>query len=209
MKTSVYGMCCFIISVFSIVIVCQVCLANHRVNNLQDNLQEAMESSLNAAMSDRSYSIDTSEELIADVVEGIVVYLDNNAALDVNVKEADVTTGLLSIEVIEHYPTAAGKMQDIKCERTILLEHYSNNLPGSHEITYVVKATDGSGNDVVYKQYTLKESATMIVPKNPTIAGYRFDGWMLDGTSNVLSSTNIKALAIDKDYKFVAKMTKL
>lgn len=209
MKTSVYGMCCFIISIFSIVIVCQVCLANHRVNNLQDNLQEAMESSLNVAMSERSYSIDNAEELIADVIEGIVVYLDNNAALDVNVKEADVQTGLLSIEVIEHYPTAAGGMQDIKCERTILLEHYSNNLPGSHEITYVIKSTDGSGGEIVYKQYTLKDNVTMIVPKNPSINGYRFDGWALDGTNNVLSSASIQALPIDKDYKFVAKMTRL
>ena len=73
----------------------------------------------------------------------------------------------------------------------------------------VVKATDGSGGDVIYKQYTLKENVSMLVPKNPSVNGYRFDGWMLDGTNTVLSSSNIQALSIDKDYKFVAKMTKL
>ena len=127
MKTAMFGCVNFIITVMTIVCVLHVCNFHFRANNLQDNLQGAMEASLRMALyqDDAGYTIENSDELVADVVEGVALYLANESALTVVVNEVNIATGLLSMTITEHYVSPSGKTTDIVCTQTVLLEKYT------------------------------------------------------------------------------------
>lgn len=202
MKTTMFGCICFAITVFTIVIVLNICNDNTRTNNLQDNLQSAMEASLETAMSENSYSINNTEELIADFMQGVALYLDENCSLDVAVKAADTSAGILSVSVTEHYQNQNGTITDITCEKTIILEEYDMDMLGKYMVSYLIK--DVSGNETLYKSYTLTEGSQVIVPVSPSVPGAVFKGWKLEETNTIMSTAQIQSLSLDKDYKFYA-----
>lgn len=198
-----FGCMGFAITIFTIVIVLHISNMNARDNNLQNNLQEAVETSLNTALSEKSYTISDSEELVADVVQGVALYLSNNSELDVIIKKADIATGILSIEIVEHFITTNGNVIDITAEKTIVLEQYETDVAGRYGVSYIVIDTDGS--EIVHKHYNLTEMSPILVPANPRLQGFTFSGWQLDGVGPLLSEAEIKALPLDKSYKFYAK----
>lgn len=196
-----FGIVNFAITVITIVIVLSVCNNHSRSVNLQDNLQEAVESSMETALCRQGYTISNSDELIADVLEGIALYLDDNSSLDVKVKKADLTTGILSIEVVEHYKNTNGDMVDISCEKTVILDHYDTYVANKYNISYMIQTADGT--NVPYKTYQLMDGANMMVPIDPVLDGQTFDGWLLDGDE--ISKDEILALPVNQSYVFVAK----
>lgn len=107
MKTTAFGISSLAITFFTILAVLQLVSGHTRAVNLQDNLQQALESSLETAMnSDRSYTISTNDELIADVLEGIAMRLDDNCELRLEVNEVDKTLGILSVKATAYYMTS-------------------------------------------------------------------------------------------------------
>lgn len=205
MKTTTFGVVSWAITVVTIVIVLFICDNHSRTVNLQDNLQEAVESSLDTALCSRSYTIADADELIADMMEGIAVYLNNADSLDVDVTSVDMNKGILSVRVTEHYKSVAGETSDISCEKTVLLDHYD-----TYNIVYGMYAYDGSF--VGYKTYEFsKASAHMLVPENPNIYGRTFLGWAMqksDGTlTGIMTEDEILDLPIDRDYTFIAQFS--
>lgn len=208
MKTASFGISCFLITVFTIIGVLQVCNSGARAMNLQDNLQEAMEMSLSTAMDEKSYTIRNKDELVADVVEGIALYLDDNCDIEINVKEADPVTGILSIQATAYYYPAIGaveqpdgtqKLSEVSVERTVILEQYDVEMAGKHSITYYLKDEAS-----VYKQYLLTEGHKIFVPIQPKLSGKTFQGWKLNNRGSVLQKADIEAMTLDKDYEFYA-----
>lgn len=104
MKTTAFGISGLGIVLFTILAVLQLVSGHTRTVNLQDNLQQALESSLETAMdSDRSYTIATNDELVADVLEGIAMRLDDNCELRLEVNEVDKTLGIISVKATAYY----------------------------------------------------------------------------------------------------------
>lgn len=206
MKTATFGIVSFLITVFTIVAVLQVCNTHARSVNLQDNLQEAMETSLATAMDKNSYTIRNKDELVADVIEGVALYLDDNCELQMNVKEVDPVLGILSIELTAYYtPTIGvaannGESSSVTVNRTVILEQYDLEMVGKHKVKYLI--TDVSGNSAIYKSYVFTEGQSIFVPKDPAKPGMRFLGWRYGGRT--YTRAEIQALPLSKDYEFTA-----
>lgn len=203
MKTTIYGIVNWAIMVITIVIVLFICNNHSRSVNLQDNLQEAVESSLNTAMCNKNYTIDDADELIADMIEGIAMYLNDSDKIDVTVKNVDMEKGLLSVVVTEHYTSVKDKVTDISCEKTVLLDRYA-----TYTVTYGMY--DSSNSFVGYKTYEFSKKQSLIVPKDPDyeLTGKVFRTWALkksDGTLVEMTNDEIKVLPSDKDYTFIAQ----
>lgn len=106
MKTTAFGISGLGIVLFTILAVLQLVSGHTRTVNLQDNLQQALESSLETAMnSEKAYTIATNDELVADVLEGIAVRLDDNCELRLEVNEVDKTLGIISVKATAYYMT--------------------------------------------------------------------------------------------------------
>lgn len=194
MKTTMYGVVSFMVSVFTLVAVMTITNFNTRSNNLEDNLQEAMEASLRTARSTKGYDINSSEELIADVIQGVILYLGENSALDVNIRAADISAGIISLELIQYYTNTNGETTPIKTEKTIILEEYTDKFVVNYRL----------GDDAYYKVYTLTSGGTLPIPVSPSLPGKNFLGWKPEGEDVILSSSQVEGLPVDQDYTFYA-----
>lgn len=227
MKTTAFGVSGLAIVIMTIFAVLQLVSGHTRSVNLQDNLQQALESSLETSL-EGDYPIRTDEELVADVLEGLAIRLDDNCELDVTVNAIDRTKGLLSVKVTAYYTTrhqdtngdgiiderdsfvdinqdgkvdATDHVSTVTAERTVLLEEYDVAAIGKHTVVY--EMIDPQGVSAMYKKYVLTDGHHMMIPKNPTT---NFDGyWYLEGRTR-MTPEQIKQLPVDKDYHFTNRI---
>ena len=109
-----------------------------------------------------------------------------------------VTTPTSTEYVIFNYWTVNGVEIDLSTYKI------SQNTKIVADVTYRYK-TEFIVNDEVYNSQivTLNDYATL--PTNPSVSGYDFDGWTLNGIDLVDPTT----IEITKDTQFIAKLTKL
>lgn len=208
MKTAAFGISGLGITVFVFMALLQIVNVDTREVSLRDNLQSAMKASLSTALDARAYTVNDEEELVADVVQGIVLELnDPRAELDIQINAVDRTMGLLSMKVTAHYPSvttgAAREGTSVSVERTVILEHVDTEaVAGSHTVVF----TNPGG--AVVKSYTLtSESQKLPYPSYTPSAGKSFAGWSLNGTryaNNAAGRQSLQNLSLDRDYTFVA-----
>lgn len=140
---------------------------------LQSNLSNAVEESLANAMEEKNYTIADQNEFLADVTENITEVLDTNSTVDVKVMKADLNKGLLSLRVVESFNYVNGKTGSVKCDRTVVFDKRGQDAEDKYDVYYYISADD----DRPYKRYTLLKGDTILVPKEPSRAGYTFEGW--------------------------------
>lgn len=221
MKTTAFGISGFAIVFFTILAVLQLCAGHTRATNLQDNLQQALEASMKTAMdSSKSYAIDSDDELVADILQGIAMRLDDNCELRLEVNELDRNLGILSVKVTAYYMTQNLDTNDngdgtygdgvidendtltdqivseVTAEHTLILEQFDMTTVGKHTITYQMEGDDGAVS--IYKKYTLTKGVKLMVPKDPVS---NFDGhWYLG--DDAYTPAEIKDMDLDQDYTF-------
>lgn len=207
MKTTAFGVSALAIVVMVFVGLLQVVSVDTRAVSLQDTLHGAIEASLDTALNTRAYTIDDKDELVADVVQGVVLELDDpRAELEVQVNEADRTLGIISMKVTGRYPSVSGAGSVVNVERTVILEHAPNApAPGTHTVLFKSPAGDP------VKSYTLTEkSQALPYPGYTAGAGKTFLGWERNGdfyANDAAGKAALQALALDTDYLFTARIS--
>lgn len=224
MKTTAFGISGFAIVFFTILAVLQLCAGHTRATNLQDNLQQALEASMKTAMdSTKSYPIESDDELVADLLQGIAMRLDDNCELRLEVNELDRTLGILSVKVTAYYMTqnqdtnhnSDGTYGDgvidendtfteeitseVTAEHTMILEQFDMTTVGKHTVTYQME--DERGIVSIYKKYNLTKGVNLMAPKDPIS---NFDGHWYIG-SDAYTAAEIKNMTLDQDYVFYNK----
>ena len=153
---------------------------------LQSNLSNAVEESLANAMEEKNYTIADQNEFLADVTENITEALDTNSTVDVKVMKVDLNKGLLSLRVVESFNYVNGKTGSVKCDRTVVFDKRGQDDEDKYDVYYYISADD----DRPYKRYTLLKGDTILIPKEPSRAGYTFEGWKdADGNAPVSDQT--------------------
>lgn len=153
---------------------------------LQSNLSNAVEESLANAMEEKNYTIADQNEFLADVTENITEVLDTNSTVDVKVMKVDLNKGLLSLRVVESFNYVNGKTGSVKCDRTVVFDKRGQDDEDKYDVYYYISADD----DRPYKRYTLLKGDTILIPKEPSRAGYTFEGWKdADGNAPVSDQT--------------------
>ena len=153
---------------------------------LQSNLSNAVEESLANAMEEKNYTIADQNEFLADVTENITEALDTNSTVDVKVMRVDLNKGLLSLRVVESFNYVNGKTGSVKCDRTVVFDKRGQDDEDKYDVYYYISADD----DRPYKRYTLLKGYTILIPKEPSRAGYTFEGWKdADGNAPVSDQT--------------------
>ena len=217
MKTASFGIAGLGIVFFTILATLTVTTTHTRTVNLQDNLQRVLETSLETAMDERAYNINSDDELVADVVEGMALYLDDNCDLKIEVNELDRTLGILSVKATVGYnPVTQGKLFDrnsdgvvddadrkrseVTAERTVILEQYDVENPGKFKLAYYV--VDGNGRQAMYKTYQLTEGVKCMAPKDPSA---NFDGRWYTSGGDAYTPAQIEAMDLTGDMTFYSK----
>lgn len=93
-----------------------------RINEVNTALADALDESINVLDMDK-YSITDTDELIADVTQGLLMQIESDAEVTVNVMDADKDKGIVTVEAVENFRKASGAAGQTAATRTIILEN--------------------------------------------------------------------------------------
>ena len=191
MKNVVTGIMMSIMMALFIIIILTTDDRTIRINEVNTALADALDESLNV-LDINKYSITDTDELIADVTQGLLAQIESDAEVTVNVMDADKDKGIVTIEAVENFRKASGAAGQTAATRTIILEKqqvqntYDENNR-QYNITYL--NTDGTE----YMTYSIKKNEQLIIPITPDNTYWEYNGNSLDTAVNVVSDMIIQA----------------
>ena len=191
MKNVVTGIMMSIMMALFIIIILTTDDRTIRINEVNTALADALDESINVLDMDK-YSITDTDELIADVTQGLLMQIESDAAVTVNVMDADKDKGIVTIEAVENFTKPTGAYGQPAATRTILLEKQQvqdtyDEDNRQYNITYL--NTDGTE----YITYSIKKNEQLIIPITPDNTYWEYNGNPLDTAVNVVSDMIIQA----------------
>lgn len=173
-----------------------------RLNEAEKSLSLSIDNTLENLMKRKNYTICTENELIADLMESLLIQIESSSTVEINVLDADSERGLLSIEVVEKFQHPNGKAGTISAVKTVLFESDRDSSLSKAEtqitITYLLP-----GN-ILYKEYTIKKGSEIIVPKSPYMEEKTFLHWDVNGKKFPLTITGNQRVKVDEDIILTA-----
>lgn len=162
-----------------------------RINEVNTALADALDESINVLDMDK-YSITDTDELIADVTQGLLMQIESDAAVTVNIMDADKDKGIVTVEAVENFRKASGAAGQTAATRTIILEKQQaqdtyDEDDRQYNITYL--NTDGTE----YITYSIKNNKQLIISITPDGTYWEYNGNPLDTAVNVVSDMIIQA----------------
>ena len=107
MKNVVTGIMMSIMMALFIIIILTTDDRTIRINEVNTALADALDESINVLDMDK-YSITDTDELIADVTQGLLMQIESDAEVTVNVMDADNDKGIVTVEAVENFRKASG-----------------------------------------------------------------------------------------------------
>lgn len=171
-----------------------------RQNELQDTLSTAVEQSLENMKFKKNYTINNTDEFIADFVQSLTLSIESDSDIEVNVLNVDTDKGLFDVEVKEKFRYPNKKKGTITCRKTIVLDEYQRDKDTYHFVKFVTQKEYKSNDFVEFKTYSVSDKSIVIFPQEePTIKDHKFKGWSLEKPTNDNSPT-----LIDTSKKMIA-----
>ena len=192
MKNVVTGIMMSIMMALFIIIILTTDDRIIRINEVNTALADALDESLNVLDIDK-YSITDTDELIADVTQGLLVQIESDAEVTVNFMDADKDKGIVTVEAVENFRKASGAAGQTAATRTIILEKQQvqdtyDEDNRQFNITYL--NTDGTE----YMTYSIKKNEQLIIPAAPDNTHWEYSGSPLDIDVKVASDMKVSAV---------------
>ena len=192
MKNVVTGIMMSIMMALFIIIILTTDDRIIRINEVNTALADALDESLNVLDMDK-YSIADTDELIADVTQGLLVQIESDAEVMVNFMDADKDKGIVTVEAVENFRKASGAAGQTAATRTIILEKQQvqdtyDEDNRQFNITYL--NTDG----MEYMTYSIKKNEQLIIPAAPDNTHWEYSGSPLDIDVKVASDMTVSAV---------------
>lgn len=194
MKNVVTGLVIAIIIALTTIIGLTLSGRSTREVELYNNLDKAVESTVESTLENANYDIHDKDEFVADFNQNLLLTIDSDSDVTVEVLSADEEKGLLSINVILNYKHPNGKDGTIECQKTVILENYT--VPSSKTPYTVTYTLDDA---TVYKTYVLNaitvdestEYPKLIIPADPVVEGKTFDKWTTESGDSVSETDDV------------------
>lgn len=192
MKNVVTGIMMSIMMALFIIIILTTDDRIIRINEVNTALADALDESLNV-LDINKYSIADTDELIADVTQGLLVQIESDAEVTVNVMDADNDKGIVTVEAVENFRKASRSAGQTAATRTIILEKQQvqdtyDEDNRQFNITYL--NTDGTE----YMTYSIKKNEQLIIPAAPDNTHWEYSGSPLDMDVKVASDMTVSAV---------------
>jgi hypothetical protein len=136
-----------------------------RSQELSDALDTALEGTL-STLSKGTYDINNTDEYIADLVSNIAGQIQSDSELTVNILDADIEKGIMTVQVKEEYKHINGKTGAVTASKTVLLEEQQTTEDA--EITDTVTINFYLPDNTLYKSYKVKKGTEISEPVAPS-----------------------------------------
>lgn len=123
MKTGIRMIAFALIASIALLIMMSVMGRMNRSEELQRELSNTVESTLEHLMLEKTYGIADTQEFLADFMQALCYGLVTDSDVQVDVMGVDLEQGLLSVRVTECFKHPNGRDGKVSCERTVVLEH--------------------------------------------------------------------------------------
>lgn len=145
-----------------------------RSQELSDALDTALEGTL-STLSKGTYDISDTDEYIADLVSNIAGQIQSDSGLTVNILDADIEKGIMTVQVKEEYKHINGKTGAVTASKTVLLEEQQTTEDA--EITDTVTINFYLPDNTLYKSYKVKKGTEISEP----VAQHENTEWLENG----------------------------
>lgn len=136
-----------------------------RSQELSDALDTALEGTL-STLSKGTYDISDTDEYIADLMSNIAGQIQSDSELTVNILDADIEKGIMTVQVKEEYKHINGKTGAVTASKTVLLEEQQTTEDA--EITDTVTINFYLPDNTLYKSYKVKKGTEISEPVAPS-----------------------------------------
>ena len=136
-----------------------------RSQELSDALDTALEGTL-STLSKGTYDISDTDEYIADLVSNIAGQIQSDSELTVNILDADIEKGIMTVQVKEEYKHINSKTGAVTASKTVLLEEQQTTEDA--EITDTVTINFYLPDNTLYKSYKVKKGTEISEPVAPS-----------------------------------------
>lgn len=213
MKNAIIASVLILMLIITSLILFTIYNENTRQNELEDSLSIAVEQSLENLKLNKSYSINNTDEFVADFLENLLVSIESDSDVTVEILSVDIEKGLLDVNVIETYKQPNGSVKSISCRKTVIMEEYVEPAPTYYTVEFMTNVEGNMVDFVAYKTFTICEGNPVIVPgAKPPLEGYTFVGWSTEKPSadNGFAPETIVVddvdgkLMVDKDLVYYA-----
>lgn len=179
MKNTVMIIISAIIGAVTLAIILNVSGRMNRSMELQSCLPSVVEETLeNMKISEnRRYQIKSKSEFLSDLVENLAAVTDSDSEIEVRVLRADIEKGLLSVRVSKKFHHTNGNEGTICCDRTVMLNNNQEEKPTVYKVKFYITKDDMDKAEDTYKDYSVCEGDSIIIPADPQMEGKRFVGW--------------------------------
>lgn len=146
-----------------------------RQNELDNNLDKALERTMEILTIDPTYRIGKNEtEVAADFIENYLVNTTGDATFQIDIKAIDPEKGLLDVEVTGKYSQIIGSGK-VSSRKTVILDDWENNENVYFTVQFekdnkVIKEVNVHGGDKITKSI-LPQS--MVQEKDTVFKGWR------------------------------------
>ncbi len=170
MKQVVFGVVCTLILTFILMIVMTVYGRNLRQTEAEHTLAEAVDTAMEDLLTEE-YVVSSSDVFVAEFLQLLLSQLKSTSDVRVSILEADEKLGILSVEIVETYQHPNGKEGTVSEVRTVILDKPQEKVKEYKKVSFY------TGDNELYKEYTLLEDALCTVPLPPKKEGKNFWGW--------------------------------
>lgn len=212
MKHVIYGAISIVMVVLTLVLMATVAGRHTREQEMQQALRQAVEASVDQAMMQGKYTLNSKEELVADFTSLLVERLrikDPNLHLKVDIAGVDEVRGLLSVHVTEEYTHPNGRMGMAETSATVVFEQEKKRE--LYRVDYIIPENvcgEARANNVYipkeYKSYLCEEGETVNAPLNPPNYGTKHFAAWADADGATYTAETLKSMRAEKSMILTA-----
>lgn len=170
MKSIILTIVSTILGVLTLMIVMTVSGRENRSTEIKSSLPSVVEETVSNMEAGRKYSINDTNEFLADLVSSLSVRLDSNSGIAVNILKCDKDSGILSVRVTESFTHPNGKPGTVTCDRNVVLNKMPDKDGERHSVIFFIGSDD-------YKTYYVDDGEYVAAPEDPVMEGKIFYGW--------------------------------
>lgn len=122
MKTFAQAAIIFMIVIVTVFVSFNIITASITDNEVENSLSQSVEQALYTTMSNKFYSINNKDEFISDFLTNLVLQTNSKSTVNVRILDVDKDEGLMDIEVVETIPYPDGKIREVNCRKTVILD---------------------------------------------------------------------------------------
>lgn len=170
MKSIILTIVSVILGVLTLMIVMTISGRENRSAEIKSSLSSIVEETVSNMEVSQKYSINNTNEFLADLVSSLSASLDSDSGISVNILKADQEKGILSVRVTESFTHSNGKPGTVTCDRNVVFCKMSGDFSEQHNVIFFIGSDD-------YKSYYINDGECMEAPEEPVLEGKAFYGW--------------------------------